>query len=56
MTKEICGYMCKIAFELELGEDIMGTSVYPTKEDLIEFHKCAQECGIVKVKISRVQE
>ena len=49
--EEVTGYMCQIAFNWELGEDSHGTEIYPTIEDLRKHHKCADECGIVKVTV-----
>lgn len=45
------GYMCKVAWDWELGEDWHGTKIYPSLEALMEHHSCIDECGIVKVRI-----
>lgn len=44
-------YMCKTGWEWELGEALGGIDLYPSVEDLLENRKCAETCGIVKVKI-----
>jgi hypothetical protein len=46
------GYMDKIAFDWETGEALGGNVIYPSVEDLKRHVKCADECGIVKVKIT----
>ena len=49
--KKVTGYMCKIAFDHELGCDYHGTTVYPSLTALKENHKCWEECGIVEVEV-----
>lgn len=52
MTKPVTytGYMCKIAFDYELG----GTDVdiYHSLEGLRRGHPMADECGIVEVEVT----
>lgn len=55
MSKAIEGYMCAIDWDWELGEAMGGTKIYSSVEDLKECHKCWEECGIVKVKVSLVE-
>lgn len=47
------GYMCMVDFDHELGEAMCGTKIYPSLEDLRRERSCVDECGIVKVKITR---
>jgi len=48
----IIGFMDKIDFEEELGNDKKGTRVYPSIKALKEDHPCVKECGIVEVEVS----
>lgn len=50
------GYMCKVTFDHELGEALGGSRIYSSKEDLLAHHPMAKECGIVKVKITKVED
>lgn len=45
------GYMCAVDWELELGGASDGNRVYPSVEELKEHRKCADHCGIVKVRV-----
>ena len=46
------GYMCKVDWDWEIGAALGGNKIYPSLEDLKENHKCWEECGVVKVKVS----
>lgn len=50
---EVTAYMCRIAFECEI--DGTACKVYPTLDDLREAHPCADNCGIVEVRVSLVR-
>jgi len=45
------GYLCKVAFDEEMGRDINGTTIYPTL-DSVPKH---EGCGIVKVEINLLE-
>jgi hypothetical protein len=47
----VIGYMCSIDWECEIGAASDGSTVYPSKEALIEGHGCAEDCGIVEVEV-----
>lgn len=49
------GYMCAIDFDHELGQALGGSTIWPDVDDLKENHPCADECGIVEVKIVRTK-
>jgi hypothetical protein len=49
--RPVVGYMCKIDFDHELGENTRGNRVYPSVEDLLRHHAPGKECGIVKVEV-----
>lgn len=55
MNEPKYGYMCQTDFNWELGEACGGTEVYCSVEDLKQERKCAQSCGIVKVKVELVE-
>jgi hypothetical protein len=46
------GYMCKIAWDHEAGEDFNGTTIYWSLKSLYEHHSFADSCGIVQVEVS----
>tara|TARA_Y100000034_G_C6902535_1_gene417744 strand:+ start:1411 stop:1992 length:582 start_codon:yes stop_codon:yes gene_type:complete len=47
----ITGYLCKISFDHELGNDSQGTKIYPSIKALEERDKCVSNgCGIVEVQ------
>lgn len=48
----VTGYMCLIDWEYEIGGASDGNRVYPSVETLKEHHQCADECGIVEVRVS----
>lgn len=50
----IIGYMCKIAYDCELGLAMGGNVIYPSEEDLKRCHTCWETCGIVKVRVHYV--
>lgn len=54
-TKQVYGYMCEIDWDHELGESLGGSRVYPSLADLKHNHTMWKECGIVKVKVSKVK-
>lgn len=62
MNEEVIGYMCSIAFDLEIDAAFSGTKIYPSEIALKAAHPCATECGITKVyvtsdsKVARMQE
>ncbi len=45
------GYMCGVDFQHELGCAQGGNIVYPSVKDLMENRPCAEQCGVVQVKI-----
>lgn len=47
----IRGYMCKVAWDYELGYALGGGRIYPTLADLISNHKCTDQCGVVEVEV-----
>ena len=47
------GYMDGVDFSWELGEACGGNKVYASVSDLLENQECAEECGIVRVKITK---
>ncbi len=49
------GYMCKVDFDYELGYAGGGNIIYPTIKGLKAFRCCWDECGIVKVKVTKVK-
>ena len=51
----IVGYMCKIDYDYELGNNSDGTLVYPSIEALKECHTCWEGCGIVEVRVSYIK-
>jgi len=51
----VVGYMDLIDFECELGAASGGNKVYPSIEDALKNHGCAEECGIVKVEIRAIE-
>lgn len=52
MTEEfIDGYMCRIAWECELGAAFQGSKIFPSIDSLKNHHKCTDDCGIVKVRV-----
>lgn len=48
------GFMCMTDWDHELGLASGGNRIYPSKEDIEKYSKCAKGCGIVKVKTSFV--
>lgn len=46
------GYMCKIDYDEHVGSDYYGVSIYPSEKALRENHKCVDECGMVKIRMS----
>ena len=48
------GYMCKTDFDYELGHAAGGNRIFATVEDLKEWFPCVDECGIVKVEVSLI--
>ena len=49
--KVITGYMDKIDFECEAGDNPNGNIFYPSEEALLKEMSCAEFCGIVEVEI-----
>lgn len=49
MSKQ--GYMCKIAYESQLGEAMGGELIYASIPELEAAHTCSDYCGIVKVDV-----
>ena len=49
------GYMDQIDFLHEVGEAAGGTTVYASVNDILNHCPCALKCGVVKVKISKVE-
>jgi len=47
------GYMCQVDFTHELGD--VENTVYPSVKSLEKARKCVKQCGIVKVKIEKVE-
>jgi hypothetical protein len=47
------GYMCRVAWQHELGHDGDGTIVYPTPDALRRGQQCvrAGQCGIIEVRV-----
>ena len=52
VSNERFAYCCKIDFDYEIGEAIGGNKLFPSVEDLLENCKCANHCGIVRVKVT----
>ena len=48
------GWMCLIDAEHELGAASDGSRVFPSVEDLKEYHECWPECGIARVEVKFV--
>lgn len=48
------GFMCKVAFEYELGGALGGNLVHPDAEGVLSG--CGRECGVVEVEVRRVRE
>jgi len=44
-------YMCTIDFDWELGVCVSPSKLYTSVETLKKEHKCAEDCGIVKVRV-----
>lgn len=51
----VIGFMCITDYECELGANSTGTTVYPSEEALRRHMSCADECGIVKVRVTAVE-
>ena len=51
----VIGYMDKTDFEWELGAAMGGNKIYPSEADLRRNEKCLDQCGIVKVRVTRVE-
>jgi len=49
------GYMDRTDFLHEVGEAAGGTTVYASLNDILNHCSCAIKCGVVKVKISKVE-
>jgi len=49
------GYMDQTDFLHEVGEGAGGTTVYASLNDILNHCPCAIKCGVVKVKISKVE-
>ena len=49
------GYMCAVDFAHEVGEAYGGIPVYASIEDIKEQRDCVDECGIIKVKIEKIE-
>lgn len=43
-------------FYYEMGAALGGNRVFPSVEDLLEHETCAKHCGVVKVKISLIED
>jgi len=50
------GFMCKIDWDYELGEASGGTRVYASITDLKRRHASWEQCGIVEVMVTFVDE
>ncbi len=50
-SKPKIGYMDAIDFDHELGEALGGNTIYASKEDCLAHRKCADVCGMVRVKV-----
>jgi hypothetical protein len=50
-NESIIGYMDKVDFDYELGNNKRGNTVYPSIESLKEAKPCTTECGIIEVEI-----
>lgn len=55
MPEEITVFMCKTAWDYEVGSALGGNRIYPDEQDCRENCKCAEGCGIVEVKMSFVR-
>lgn len=47
----VTGYMCKVAWDYELGNALGGERIYPSQADLISNHNCTDQCGMVEVEV-----
>lgn len=48
------GYMCKVDFDHEVGYAMGGNIIYPSAEDCVEWRKCTDSCGLVKVQLKYI--
>lgn len=55
MSRPRYGYMCETDYLHEIGEAPGGVEVYCSVEDVKRHKKCWESCGIVKVKIVKVE-
>lgn len=55
MREEITVFMCKTAFDYEVGAAAGGNRIFYSEEDCRENSKCAEGCGIVEAKITFVR-
>jgi hypothetical protein len=49
--KEITVFLDGVDWQHEIGEAVGGNKVYPSIEDLKEYNRCWNGCGIVKCKL-----
>ena len=53
---EVECYMCKTDWEFELGNHSNFVEMYASVEDIKRDRSCWDECGVVKVRVSLVEE
>ena len=49
-------YMDEVNFRHELGQNMRGNKVYPSKADLEREETCTKQCGIVLVEIKFIHQ
>ena len=47
----IIGYMDKVDFDCESGQNPSGNEFFPTVEDVLRERTCSEFCGVVEVEI-----
>lgn len=52
---KVIGYMDKVDFDHELGDNPNGNEVFPTIDAVLRNRKCSRICGIVKVEVTLLE-
>jgi hypothetical protein len=55
-NEEVEVYICKTDFDYHIPDDKYGIRIFFKKEDIEREQGCTEECGIVKCKLSFVEQ
>lgn len=55
-NEEVEVYLCRTDFNYLIPDDIYGIRIFFSEKDIKNNMKCVKDCGIVKCKLSFVEE